>query len=97
MSSTTDKHQENPVEPVEKDRRDDNAKEYYFEHLHFVNQSYWIHFRHSMGYSVKSLACSVIFFIHALWPDLFQRTGSDIVAQLNDKMQSTRQHVQEMQ
>lgn len=56
----------------------------YFKHLVFANQTYWEHFKDAIKYSMISLKASIFFFCHAIWPDLFTRTGSDITYSLSE-------------
>lgn len=52
------------------------------EHLVQVKQTYKEHFCHSMVFAFESMKASVCFFIHAIYPDVFQRSGSEIVKNL---------------
>ncbi|NBO99436.1 MAG: hypothetical protein EBU90_04815 [Proteobacteria bacterium] len=78
-----------PLAPSVKDdasSHQNNTSNYYFAHLEFANQTYWQHFRASMGYSWRSFASSFYFFVHAFWPDIFQHHGSDRVVALSDEL-----------
>lgn len=57
-----------------------------FIHLRFMGQSYWKHFQQTMTHSGRCVKCSFYFFMHALWPDWYQHTASDIIVQLNDEI-----------
>jgi len=57
-----------------------------FFHLKEYKQSYLEHFYCSMKFSSQSFLASIIFFIHAIWPDIFQHTGSNMIASLNKKL-----------
>mgnify|MGYP001563931710 FL=1 len=52
-------------------------------HLSIVKQGYFTHLKDSMYYSSISLKCAILFFIHAIIPDLFTDTSKN-VKQLND-------------
>ena len=52
---------------------------YFFKHLSFADQTYTEHFGDSMSYCWCSLRAAGYFFIHALWPDLFIRSGSEMI------------------
>lgn len=58
----------------------------YFKHLNFAGQGYFCHFKAAMGYSWRSFKASCCFFIHALWPDVFQQTGSNEIINLGDEL-----------
>lgn len=58
----------------------------YFKHLVFANQTYLEHFKDAIRYSFISLKAAVFFFCHAVWPDIFTRTGSDIIHKLSEKI-----------
>lgn len=61
-------------------------KESYFKHLDFAGQTYSQHFYAAMGYSWRSMKCSFYFFWHAIWPDIFQQSGSDGIINLGDEL-----------
>ena len=54
-----------------------------FSHLTRVKQTYWQHFFDAISYSFMAFKASVCFFIHAIWPDLFEFDGSNMIANLN--------------
>jgi hypothetical protein len=59
-----------------------------FEHLEFANQTYFEHFKDSMYFSFKALKASFCFFIHACYPNSFERTGSNEIFDLNETIKS---------
>ncbi len=81
-----------PDEPVIPDTertpliRNEQVRQSYFKHLDFASQTYHQHFKDAMRYSWTSCKCSFYFFVHAIWPDAFQHTGSDIIVELNDEI-----------
>lgn len=52
------------------------------EHLIQVKQTYIQHFCHSISYAFKSMNASICFMIHAVYPDIFQKSGSKIIKEL---------------
>lgn len=64
-------------------------KDYYFNHLNFMRQSYFFHFKQSIKYSFLAWKASFYFFIHAIYPDIFQHTASDIIVGINDEILMT--------
>ena len=56
----------------------------YKNHLEFAGQTYRQHFKDSMKYSWKSFKASVVFFIHAVYPNSLRHTGSSIITEVND-------------
>jgi hypothetical protein len=63
-------------------------KKRFFKHLEFANQTYFEHFYDSIGYCGKCLKSSFYFFVHAIWPDIFQQNGSNTVRDLNNVITS---------
>lgn len=64
-------------------------KDYYFNHLNFMGQCYFFHFKQSIKYSFLACKASFYFFIHAIYPDIFQHTASDIIVGINDEILQT--------
>lgn len=69
--------------PHKRSSSDSSKRDSYFEHLQFANQSYTEHFCDSITYCGKSLQASFYFLCHAIWPDVFQQSGSDTVHALS--------------
>lgn len=63
---------------------------YFTRHLHSVDESYLEHARHALGFSAGLLLAGVVCLVHALVPFLFERTGSDIIRRLHDRMVENR-------
>jgi hypothetical protein len=63
---------------------------YITEHLRSVNESYLQHFRHALSFAGTLLLASVVCFIHALIPFLFEKTGSLLINRLHDRMVNNR-------
>lgn len=52
-------------------------------HLKENNITYYNHFKRSMIFSYKSLQASLCFFIHAIYPNIYEDTGSQIIIELS--------------
>ena len=55
-----------------------------FKHLERINKGYFEHFFHAMSYCFISLSASFYFFIHAIYPDVFEFDGSRQIRYLNE-------------
>ena len=55
-----------------------------FQHLTRVKQDYWSHFFDAMSYSFIGLKACFYFFVHAIYPDLFEFDGSREIENLNN-------------
>jgi hypothetical protein len=55
-----------------------------FKHLERINKGYFEHFFHAMSYCFISLSASFYFFIHAIYPDVFEFDGSRQIKYLNE-------------
>lgn len=53
-----------------------------FHHLQNINQTYLQHLRNAIGYSMSCQKASIIFMVHALYPDWFVDNGSNVVRNL---------------
>ncbi len=62
-----------------------------FIHLKKTNQSYIEHFCDSMNYCCISFRASFYFFIHSLWPDLYEFDGSKTINELNNILENKKQ------
>ena len=56
------------------------------KHLRDVNETYFQHFRHAMYFSLQMMLSAIACAIHAVFPFLFEHTGSKRVAQLYNDM-----------
>ena len=54
-----------------------------FEHLKKVKQTYLEHFQDGTTFCYLSLKASFYFFIHALWPDIYEYNGSKTISHLH--------------
>jgi hypothetical protein len=57
-------------------------------HLQNINQTYIEHMRNAMSYAFLSQKASLVFLIHALYPDVFVDDGSKTIRILQDKLSS---------
>lgn len=55
-----------------------------------VNESYWQHFRSALGFSMRLFVAAVACFLHAVFPFLLTRAGSDIIRSLHHRMVEAR-------
>jgi hypothetical protein len=55
-----------------------------FNHLKQVKQSYLEHFQDGTIYCYLSLKASFYFFIHSIWPDIYEYNGSETISELNN-------------
>ena len=61
-----------------------------FTHLTLVNQTYFEHFLDAMLFSFIAFKAFFYFFVHALWPDVFEFNGSREIEYLNNLLLSKR-------
>lgn len=62
-----------------------------FRHLEEKRVGYMKHMCRAFYYSLVSLKASVIFCIHAVYPDAFQTTGSDTIIGLRELFEDKKQ------
>jgi hypothetical protein len=62
------------------------------EHPTKFGMTYKEHFLGSMYYGACSMVGTIVFMFHAIFPFLFQTTGSNIVAHLHEKLTLVNQH-----
>lgn len=60
----------------------------FLSHPRTVGESYGAHFRTAMGFGVAMVAGGLACILHALFPALFVRTGSDTVKRLYGRMKA---------
>ena len=60
------------------------------EHPASVGESYGRHFIHASEFGLRMIAGSLAVAVHAIFPFLFVRTGSKIIASLHDDMITNR-------
>lgn len=57
-----------------------------FTHLTIAKQTYFDHLQDALYYSFLSLKASCLFFIHGLFPDIFETAGSDQIQNIYMKI-----------
>jgi hypothetical protein len=68
-----------------------------FRHLLELNQSYREHFQNAIRYAFLSQKASMYFFVHGVYPDCFERDGSDIINKLNNEFKQRKTNGGDMQ
>ena len=66
-----------------------------FSHLERVNQSYSQHFFDAILFSLIAFKASMYFFVHALWPDIFEVQGSREIDNLKNILDYKRRKFEE--
>lgn len=62
-------------------------------HLEQVNMTYVQHMCNSLKYSFITIMTSIIFFIHAFFPNYLVYDGSFLIYNLNNELQSIKKYV----
>ena len=62
------------------------VKQLMLAHPEALNETYFQHLRHAMGYARRLLAASFCAFIHALLPFLFEKTASNTIKTMYGEM-----------
>jgi len=57
-----------------------------FKHLEDVKQAYFEHFSDALYYSFLSLQASIYFLIHGIYPDIFIKSGSNTIFNINGQI-----------
>jgi len=55
-------------------------------HLEKIKMGYFEHMSQAFLYSFAAFEAGIIFFIHGLFPDIFETTGSEIIHDLYSKL-----------
>jgi hypothetical protein len=63
------------------------------EHLESVGESYFQHAMHAASFAALMFVGSLACLGHAIFPFLFQRTGSDVIRRLHDRMVVNRHNL----
>lgn len=61
-----------------------------FRHLLEINMTYWNHFLFSGSLSIKLMKGSMQALLHAIYPDLFVTSTSDLVEYLSNELNSNK-------
>ena len=48
-------------------------------HIKENNTTYFVHMRRALRVSFKSLQASIALFVHAMYPNIFEYTGSNLI------------------
>lgn len=59
---------------------------FFTRHLESVDESYFEHCGHAMRFAATLAVAAVVCLVHALLPFLFERTGSQLIGKLHDRM-----------
>ena len=59
---------------------------YFSRHLDRVGEDYFQHARHALGFAASMFLGSLACLAHAVFPFLFERTGSEVIRRLHDRM-----------
>jgi hypothetical protein len=58
----------------------------FLKHPEKQNMTYFEHLQHACSYGIQALGCSLIFIVHGFIPCLFEKTGSAMIKNLNDRL-----------
>ena len=61
-------------------------RDLFTEHPASVGETYWQHLASAWGFSWRMMLASLACLIHALLPFLFEKTGSQAITRLHDRM-----------
>ena len=65
-------------------------KNRFTEHPATVGETYAEHFSSAMGFSLSLFKAAIVCGIHAVLPFMFEKTGSQCITELHDRMVSNR-------
>ena len=71
-----------------------SLKDKFTEHPATVGETYGQHFVHAMGFSLGMLKAAFCCGVHAILPFCFEKTGSDCITGLYDRMVTNREQLQ---
>ena len=57
-----------------------------FKHLEDIKQTYFEHFKDAFYYSFFSFQAGIYFLIHGLYPDIFIKSGSTAIFNINGQI-----------
>ncbi|NKB34833.1 MAG: hypothetical protein GKR91_17190 [Pseudomonadales bacterium] len=66
---------------------------FFASHLESVDESYFQHMRHALSFTVALFLGAILCLIHAFFPFLFEKSGSDIVRRLHERMVKNRKNL----
>lgn len=73
-----------------------SLKAKFTEHPESVGETYGQHFVHAMGFSLSLFKAAIVCGVHAILPFMFEKTGSDCITGLHDRMVTNRERLTEM-
>ena len=59
---------------------------FFTRHLHGINESYFVHMRHALGFARDSLIAFCCFFIHSILPFIFLTAGNSTARKLLNRI-----------
>jgi hypothetical protein len=62
-------------------------------HLSDINMTYCDHLFSALGYSVQAFSAGFIFILHGIFPECCVYTGSKIINDLNNKVQTQKYRI----
>jgi hypothetical protein len=62
------------------------------KHPASVGETYFQHMRMAGSFGTRMLGGALACYVHAIFPFLFERTGSMAIAELHDRMLTSRRH-----
>ena len=65
-------------------------RSYFTDHPASVDETYGEHMVVAGSFGVRLLGASLACFVHAIFPWLFEKTGSSIITELHDRMVTNR-------
>lgn len=68
-------------------------RRHFTEHPASVGETYFEHLCAASGFAIRMLGGAIACFLHALLPFTFKNTGSDCIAQLNERMIQKRRRL----
>ena len=71
-----------------------NAKKLFTEHPASVGETYFEHLRAASSFSVSLFGAALCCAVHAVFPFLFEKTGSTMIERLYDRMCVNRSRLQ---
>jgi hypothetical protein len=71
-----------------------SLKAQFTDHPATVGETYGEHFVHAMGFSLSMLKAAFCCGVHALLPFAFEKTGSDCITGLYDRMVTNRSRLE---
>lgn len=75
------------IEQAETTKRAPVAR-FFTDHPHSVNETYLEHMRFALRFSGRLFAAGAAALIHAIFPALFEKTASQLIARMYADMQS---------